>query len=191
MDFKDFPKIDAHFHATNREERYFQLAQLYNLRFLNINTDVHPLFPPVEEQAQIAHDYQQTDPAHFGYLCTFSMANYPSADFIQQAITTIDEAIKRGAVGVKIWKNIGMEVRKPDGSFLMIDDPLFAPLFDYLSANQIPVLAHLGEPLNCWLPLEEMTSDRNRAYFTRNPQYHAFPHQIGRASCRERVLSLV
>jgi len=34
----------------------------------------------------------------------------------------------------------------------------------------------LGEPRNCWLPLEEMTSDRNRLYYNQNPQFHAYLH---------------
>ena len=38
------------------------------------------------------------------------------------------------------------------------------------------MLAHLGEPKNCWLPLDEMTSNRNRMYYTNNPEFHAYLH---------------
>ena len=37
-------------------------------------------------------------------------------------------------------------------------------------------MGHLGEPKNCWLPLEEMTVNNDRGYFRRNPQYHMYLH---------------
>jgi predicted TIM-barrel fold metal-dependent hydrolase len=40
----------------------------------------------------------------------------------------------------------------------------------------IPLIAHQGEPHNCWLPLEQMTTDNDREYFGRHPQYHMYLH---------------
>jgi predicted TIM-barrel fold metal-dependent hydrolase len=58
----------------------------------------------------------------------------------------------------------------------MIDDTFFDPLFKYLSENRIPLLAHLGEPKNCWLPLEEMSVNNDRQYFAAHPEYHMYLH---------------
>ena len=38
------------------------------------------------------------------------------------------------------------------------------------------LMGHLGEPRNCWLPLEEMTVKNDRRYFQNNPQYHMYLH---------------
>lgn len=175
IDFHTFPKIDAHFHSTFRNEVYREIAEKYNLQYININTDAN-VFPSVKEQEQVALSYQQTYPQIFHYICTFSMADWQSEGWMNSVKEHILHSMHRGALGVKLWKNIGMEIRKPDGSFLMIDDAVFAPLFSFLGRHHIPVVAHLGEPLNCWLPLQEMTSERNRCYFKQNPQYHAYLH---------------
>ena len=88
-----------------------------------------------------------------------------------------------------------MEVLKSsDNSYLMIDDDFFDPLFNFLNENRIPVLAHLGEPKNCWLPLEEMTSNRNRTYYTNNPEFHAYlhpeiPNYETQINARDKVLA--
>jgi len=58
------------------------------------------------------------------------------------------------------------------GKFVMIDDLRFDPIFNYLTENGIPVIGHIGEPLNSWLPLEEMTTLIDREYFEAHSIYH-------------------
>lgn len=176
MDFETFPKIDAHFHSTAFDEVYGRMAQKYNLRLVNINTDAMDVFPAVEEQERVALAYQQRYEGRLFYICTFSMDSWQEPDWLSKVEAQILHSRSQGALGVKLWKNIGMEVRKSDGSFLMVDDEFFTPLFQFLEARRIPVLAHLGEPKNCWLPLDKMTSDRNRLYYSKHPDFHAYLH---------------
>ena len=37
-------------------------------------------------------------------------------------------------------------------------------------------MAHIGEPKNCWLPLEQMSVNNDRNYFKAHPEYHMFLH---------------
>jgi len=66
--------------------------------------------------------------------------------------------------------------RDGEGKLVMIDDPRFDPIFRKLIEKGIVVIGHLGEPKNCWLPLEEMTVKNDRNYFAKNPQYHMHKH---------------
>lgn len=175
ISIEKFPKIDAHFHATFQDDYYIKVAKEFNIRYININTDAN-VFPSIELQEQVALSYMQADPDHFAYICSFEMDNWEKANWNENVFLSIKQSMLNGAVGVKIWKNIGMEILKPDQSFLMIDDPFFVPLFDFLQKNNIPVLTHLGEPKNCWLPLDKMTSKRNRLYYEKNPEFHAYLH---------------
>ncbi|HYW35149.1 MAG TPA: amidohydrolase family protein, partial [Balneolaceae bacterium] len=61
-------------------------------------------------------------------------------------------------------------------NFVMIDDPSFDPIFDYLEKHSVPLLGHLGEPKNCWLPVDEMTVSGDRDYFRAHPEYHMYKH---------------
>ena len=176
LKFEYFPKIDAHFHSTFYNPEYEKIAKDYNVRYLNINTNAK-IFPAMEVQEAVAQDYIARDPSHFAYLASFEMQGFANAGWYDKVFAGINKSIENKAAGIKIWKNIGMEILKPsDQSYLMIDDPFFDPLFTYLSENKIPVLAHLGEPKNCWLPLESMTTNRNRIYYTNHPEFHAYLH---------------
>ncbi len=69
-----------------------------------------------------------------------------------------------------------MDLKDKNGKWVMIDDPRFDPIIDFIQDNNIPVVGHLGEPKNCWLPLDEMTVNSDRRYFGKHPEYHMFLH---------------
>lgn len=176
LKLESFPKVDAHFHATFYDPVYEQIGKDYQVKFININTNAG-VFPDMEIQEQVALAYIKRSPAHFAYIASFEMQGWENPDWYDGVFARLKKSLNQGALGVKIWKNIGMEILKPaDQSFLMIDDSFFHPLFTYLAENKIPVLSHLGEPRNCWLPIQEMSSERNKAYYTKNPEFHAYLH---------------
>ena len=175
LKLENFPKIDAHFHSTFYDPVYEKIAKDYHIKNININNA--GVFPDMEVQENVALTYIKKASAHFAYIASFEMQGWENPNWYPDVLERLKKSINQGAVGVKIWKNIGMEILKPnDQSFLMIDDSFFDSLFVYLSENKIPVLTHLGEPKNCWLPIEEMTSERNKAYYIKNPEFHAYLH---------------
>jgi predicted TIM-barrel fold metal-dependent hydrolase len=104
------------------------------------------------------------------------MEGWDEPDWLDKNLAWLDSSINNGAIAVKIWKNIGMVYRDKDNNLIMIDNPRFDPIFRMLAERKIPVLGHLGEPKNCWLPLEEMTTNNDRNYFRGHPQYHMYQH---------------
>ena len=146
ISLKSFPKIDAHFHSTSYNPVYVKFAKEYNVRFVNINTDTK-IFPSIAEQEAVALTYINKHQGSFAYIASFEMDNCESDNWYQKVLSHVRKSVEKGAVGIKIWKNIGMEIIKSsDNSYLMIDDLFFDPLFKFISENKIPVLAHLGEP---------------------------------------------
>lgn len=86
-----------------------------------------------------------------------------------------------------------MTIKDEDSNFIMIDNPVFDPIFNYLEQNNVPVIGHIGEPKNCWLPLEQMTTNNDRAYFTAHSEYHMYLHPEYPSydtiiQCRDRLL---
>ena len=94
----------------------------------------------------------------------------------KRVITQLDNNISGGAVSVKLWKNIGMTERDKNGKFIMVDDPALKPVIDFIISKNLPITGHLGEPRNCWLPLNQMTVSSDSSYFAENPKYHMFLH---------------
>ena len=75
---------------------------------------------------------------------------------------------------MKIWKNIGMELQKPDGSYLMPDDPVFAPIFADIVAHNRTLIAHIAEPTSCWLRLDSTNPDYS--YYKEHPVWYMYLH---------------
>jgi predicted TIM-barrel fold metal-dependent hydrolase len=73
---------------------------------------------------------------------------------------------------VKIWKEVGLELKRPDGAFLLPDDPILDPVYAHLAARRKPLLAHLAEPREAWLPLDPKSV--HYGYYSRNPQWHLY-----------------
>jgi len=172
-DFEKILKIDAHFHYFTIDSNYMEYVTSLNFKLLSPNVDSgYPLDEQLNLSETIFKDHSQT----YAFLGTFSVENYGQSDFATMAIDRINECMDRGASGIKIWKNIGMELLDQNGSYVMADDKEFEPVFKYLEGNNIPLLPHLGEPRNCWLPEDEMTVAGDRSYYKNHPQYHMYLH---------------
>lgn len=174
-DFASVAKIDAHVHLHGTADQFMQLAIRDNFRILTINVD-YPDFPPIPDQQSAAVSLLQRYPGRVAFAGAFSVDNFEAADWAVSAQRQIDAAMKAGAVGIKIWKNIGMSLRDPDGRYVMLDDERFEPVIAKLQREHIVLLGHQAEPLNCWLPLDQMTVSSDREYFTGHPQYYMYKH---------------
>lgn len=100
------------------------------------------------------------------------MRNVNEPDYAQKVIAWLDEQFRLGAVGVKIWKEVGMEIKDRDGKFILPDDPRFDPIYDYLAKRGKPLHAHLAEPVDAWLPLDK--DSPHYSYYSQNPQWHLY-----------------
>jgi predicted TIM-barrel fold metal-dependent hydrolase len=70
------------------------------------------------------------------------------------AAKRLEEDIKAGALGLKIFKDLGMFVRKADGSRLRVDDPELDPIWAACGRLNVPVLIHTAEPQAFFDPLD-------------------------------------
>jgi predicted TIM-barrel fold metal-dependent hydrolase len=74
--------------------------------------------------------------------------------FGAKAAKQLEDDIKAGAVGLKIFKDLGMFVRKADGSRLPVDDPELDPIWAMCAQQNVPVLIHVAEPQAFFDPLD-------------------------------------
>lgn len=174
-DFQQVEKIDAHVHVHGTADRFMAQALQDNFRILTINVDDAD-FPPINEQQQSAESLQQRYPGWVAFAATFSVAGFQAPGWGAATRAQIEAALAEGAVGVKIWKNIGMELRDPDGSYVMPDDARLEPIIAELERRHVVLLGHQAEPLNCWLPYAKMTVRSDRDYFREHPQYYMYQH---------------
>jgi len=172
-DFSLVKKFDIHIHINTEEKFFMEQALVDNFRFLDIIDD-RPFGLPMEEQQKIAKHHLKHFSKIMALATTFSVNEWDNADWSGNTITGLKKSFSDGAVAVKIWKNIGMDLRDKNGKFVMVDNDRLDPILDYLVANNIPLLGHNGEPRDCWLPLDEMTF--SQGYYGAHPEYHMYLH---------------
>lgn len=174
-DYASVGKIDVHLHLHEAAPAFMEAAKRQNFKALTINVD-YPDFPPLDDQQRVAIALKKQFPQDVAWVASFPVDGSDQPAWLAATRHRLANSLQAGAVGVKVWKNIGMDLRGGDGKLVMIDDARFAPLFDDLARQDIPLLGHQGEPHNCWLPLNKMTTNNDRAYFKAHPQYHMHLH---------------
>ncbi len=190
--YYNIEKMDAHIHQNVNRTAILDEAVSEGFRLVTINTDV-PEFDSTEKQRTVALECRDHSPGVLNFMASFSSKGWGTASWQEKALEQIKEGREKGAVAVKIWKNFGLELKDQNGHFVMADDPVLEPIYTYLEMNGIPLAAHLGEPKNCWLPVDEMTVASDKDYFTKNPRYHMylhndFPSYQEQLKARDRIL---
>jgi predicted TIM-barrel fold metal-dependent hydrolase len=174
-DFRRIEKVDAHMHVHGRADRLVAQAIHDHVHILTINVDYGD-FPPVPEQLRAAASLRRRYPGRVAFAGTFTVADFNTPAWPASALAQIDEARAQGAVGIKIWKNIGMTLRDASGRYVMPDDPRLEPIYQKLEREHVVLLGHQAEPVDCWLPFAKMTVRSDRDYYRAHPQYYMYRH---------------
>jgi len=174
-DFNKVEKYDTHVHINVDDTTFIQQAKEDKFRLLTVNV-YSGTTSDIEGKERIALSLIKAYPDRLAYLTAFTLQGWGSEDWQSNTIAYLKDSFEKGAIGVKIWKNLGMELRDKSGKFVMIDDPRVDPILDFIEKNDVTLLGHLGEPRNAWLPVEQMTVLGDKRYFSEHPQYHMYLH---------------
>jgi predicted TIM-barrel fold metal-dependent hydrolase len=101
--------------------------------------------------------------------------DWETPDFAQRVIKQLNQTFQKGAVAVKIYKSIGMELKSKSGKYLMPDDPVFDPIFEAITTHNKTLFAHIAEPVAAWQPLDPASPDYS--YYSTRPAWHMYGHR--------------
>ena len=182
--------IDAHIHLNGNHPDLLALLEEFDLKLLNVCV------------AHLSQDWRGTEarpyealarehPSRYAWCASFDPPAFDRTDYAAWVIEGLERDFANGAVACKVWKNLGMETRDPSGRYVMVDDPLFQPIFEHLAGLGKPLLMHIGEPLACWQPLDEASP--HYGYYRANPQWHMvgrsdIPSHAAQIAARDRVV---
>ncbi|MBX2816482.1 MAG: amidohydrolase [Saprospiraceae bacterium] len=175
-DYRSVPKIDVHVHISVQRLAFALAAADQNFRLVNIVVDGAGTWKRIREQWKYVHFQKDVHPRLFQPITAFSVEDFHEEDWESRTIAWLDSCFAEGALGVKVWKNIGMVLKDQDGSNVMLDDDRLDRIFQHIIEADKLEVGHLGEPLNCWLPLDSMSTNNDRSYFSEHPEYHMFLH---------------
>lgn len=166
--------IDAHVHFAGDHEECVAVLEEWDVKAFNICLAYRP--GQWSNLKQVYRGMARRWPARFGWCTTFDPPDYTSSDrdYQERVLAELAQDLHDGAVACKVWKNIGMEYKTPSGEFVMVDDPIFSPIFEGLGRLGCPVVMHIGEPLEWWKPLDPGSPHYD--YLTKeHPEWYCFP----------------
>ncbi|MES3019269.1 MAG: amidohydrolase family protein [Bacteroidota bacterium] len=174
-DFDKVEKYDTHVHIGVEDSTFIKQAEKDNFRLLTVNVYSGPS-SNIKNKQEIALKLIEKYPDRIAYLTAFSLEGWGASDWQAKTLAYLKDSFEKGAIGVKIWKNLGMELRDKNGKFVMVDDARIDPIIDFIEKNNGTLLGHLAEPRNAWLPVDQMTVMGDKSYFSEHPQYHMYLH---------------
>jgi predicted TIM-barrel fold metal-dependent hydrolase len=173
-DFLGMKKIDFHSHYRYPRVSLIHFFKQYEIQAILIDVTTSDS-SGIQRRWDPQKAHRDLYPEHF-YLCTsFSGDGIDEDSYAHKVIEQIAEDVRNGAMMVKVWKNFGMVTQDSTGAFVQIDDARLRPIWEYLTEQGIPVIAHIGEPIQAWRPLDDPTNP-HYGYYQDHPQYHAFNH---------------
>ncbi len=170
---ESIPRIDVHAHYRHPRTFLQPLLESWNMRAVLVDVAL-PDVAARQQRWEAIRAHRAALPDLFELGSSLEPSRIDDPEFARSTIARLETEIEQGAVLVKVWKDTGMVVRDAGGRWVQVDDSRLQPIWDYLAEAGIPVLAHIGEPLQAWRPLEE--DNPHYDYYSRNPQYHAYQH---------------
>jgi len=166
-------RIDAHCHVVADHEDSRAMLESRGLRLLNIALGTDPRGRWRTDPCTGTEVLERTssfNPARCGWCTAFDDPRFDDPGWADSVIVKLKADFARGAVGVKVWKNIGLKVRLPGKGNILPDDPVFEPVYSWLEREGKTLVIHAGEPAIAWLPLDPLSP--HYLYFRDNPGQH-------------------
>ncbi|GAB3541275.1 amidohydrolase family protein [Spirosoma fluminis] len=97
---------------------------------------------------------QKTNPKRIALFTNINFGEVNDKDWTAQAVKTLEDDVKKGARGLKIYKNLGFNVKDDKGNRVRVDDPRLDPIWAKCGQLGIPVLIHTADPKPFWDPMD-------------------------------------
>src|SRR5947199_3765068 len=117
IELRDVAPVDAHTHIFVNDAHIRDTLQKLDLRIVNV-TVVDPYdrgYERVEPQQREVLAVSHAANGRAPWVATFDPKDFEMAGFATRVIAQLDDAFAQGAVGVKIYKTIGMLLRSKSG----------------------------------------------------------------------------
>ena len=178
--------IDAHAHVRKSDPVFTAMLERWNLHLVDIlvinDKDASSL--PLAPQRAAVVDFLRSAHGHASLCTSFDPFLFTQPDFLKTTIDGLNSDFANGAIAVKIWKNIGMEVKDSDGHYVLADDPRLEPIYRDIEAHNKTLIAHQAEPDVAWGPPDPKALDAS--YYAEHPEWNM--EKIPDAPAKQTIL---
>ena len=156
-----FPFIDVHSHQWDMPlkdlNKLVDEMDELNMGYL-INLSGSGFGPQAAKDVyfnQSVKNIQENQPNRVGLFLNVDFESINDEDYAETQVKIIREAVAKGAIGLKVYKSLGLRNKDSEGNRVRVDDERIGPIWDVCGELGIPVLIHSADPFQFWLPKDE------------------------------------
>lgn len=150
-----FPFVDVHLHIDGLMEREELDRMVADMDRINLAVGVNLSGGTGERLASQVSALEEAYPGRFVVFANVDFRDIDDPEFGTLAARQLEEDVANGAVGLKIFKSLGMWVTDAAGERVRVDDPRLDPIWAKAGELGIPVLIHTADPAEFWQPMDE------------------------------------
>ncbi|MFB3853594.1 MAG: amidohydrolase family protein [Vicinamibacterales bacterium] len=149
-----YPVIDIHSHTGPTPETIDQLIKEMDSLGLRVLVNLSGGSDPQAIKQKVDFIRSSKHPDRFRVFANVEWNGAGGPGWAERTVAGLEQAVKNGAIGLKIAKGLGFNAKKADGTRLHVDDPVLKPIWDLCARLDIPVLIHTAEPQEFFSPLD-------------------------------------
>lgn len=147
-----FPFIDVHSHQRREMTEEAVKTLIAEMDKLNMRVMVNLSGGSGSELRQGIENLKGRHPKRFVVFANVDLGGIDTPGFGEAAARQLEEDVRAGAQGLKIFKNLGMFLVDASGKRVPTNDRRLDPIWEKCAELKIPVLIHTGEPSAFWQP---------------------------------------
>jgi predicted TIM-barrel fold metal-dependent hydrolase len=144
-----FPFIDVHGHQYRMATQDLKTV-ITAMDTLNLQVMVNLSGRTGTDLVNALENANTNYPGRFVLFCNIDFEGAGADGWIEKTVKQLEADVKAGAVGLKVYKSLGLRNNDSDGKRLAIDDLRLDPIWDKCGELGIPVLIHSADPKLFW-----------------------------------------
>lgn len=149
-----FPFIDVHNHQGRMGTQNLDNL-IKDMDELNMKVMVNLSGGNGENLKNATANVKEHYPNRFIVFANINFNGVGEEGWGEKAAKQLEEDVRNGANGLKIFKNLGFSVKDISGKRVPVDDPRLDPIWKKCGELKIPVLIHTADPKPFWDSLDE------------------------------------
>ena len=150
-----YPIIDIHNHQNSAMEKIKLVELVRDMDRINLRVMVNLSGGFGDKLKKGVENMKGQYKDRFVLFANIDFKDLDDADYPKRAAAQLEQDVRNGAQGLKIFKNFGMDLKDGKGQRVHVDDPRFDPLFEACGRLKIPVLIHTAEPWSFFQPIDK------------------------------------
>lgn len=154
-----FPFIDIHNHQPNMNSADLSglIAEMDKLNMgIMVNLSGRGFRGAGDHLEKSIENVKKQFPNRFVVFTNIDFTDIDNPEWAARTARQVEDDVKRGAKGLKIYKSLGLFSRDKSGKVIPIDDPRIDPVWKKCGELGIPVLIHSADPRQFWQPIDSL-----------------------------------